>query len=156
MVALPSQLFYNTQIPACLWFLARDKSNGKFRNRKGEFLFIDAREIGTMISRKQKELTMEDTIRIGEIYHNWRSKNWEQQYKDVPGLCKSVLLEEIRNNNHILTPGRFIEFKEDEDDGVEFEEKMNKLTSELKVQMNKAKELDDKITKNLTSVGYKI
>jgi len=96
MVALPSQLFYNTQIPACLWFLARNKTNGKFRNRSNQILFIDAREIGRMISRKQKELTEEDIKKMGEIYHAWRSKDWEQKYKDVPGLCKSGSIEVIR------------------------------------------------------------
>jgi len=156
MVALPSQLFYNTQIPACLWFLARNKTNGKFRNRSHQILFIDAREIGRMISRKQKELTEEDIARIGDIYHSWRSKEWEQKYKDVPGLCKSVGIDEIRKNSYILTPGRYIEFKEQEDDGVEFEEKMNKLTLELSDQMTKAKELDGEIKMNLRSIGYEI
>jgi type I restriction enzyme M protein len=154
MVALPPQLFYNTQIPACLWFLARNKTNGKFRNRSNQVLFIDAREIGTMISRRQKELTDEDIKKIGEIYHSWRSKEWEEKYKDEPGLCKSVSIEEIRKNNHILTPGRYIEFREEDDDGVAFEEKMKRLTSELKEQMDKAGEIDDQIRKNLSSIGY--
>jgi type I restriction enzyme M protein len=156
MVSLPSQLFYNTQIPACLWFLARNKTNGKFRNRSGHFLFIDAREKGSMISRRQKELTDIDISSIGEIYHNWRSKDWEEKYKDVPGLCKSVSLEEMRKNNHILTPGRYIDFKEEDDDGEVFEEKMKKLTSELKEHLDKAKELDEQIAKNLSSIGYNL
>ncbi len=156
MVALPSQLFYNTQIPACLWFLARDKSNGKFRNRSGHVLFIDAREHGSMISRRQKELTDEDIEIIGEVYHSWRSKDWETKYHDVPGLCKSVPLDEIRKNNHILTPGRYIEFREEEDDDVAFEEKMKELTSELKELMIKARENDEQILRHLSSVGYKI
>jgi type I restriction enzyme M protein len=156
MVSLPPQLFYNTQIPACLWFLARNKNNGKFRNRTNQFLLIDAREIGSMISRKQKEFTNDDIFKIGEIYHSWRSKNWEQTYKDVPGLCKSVKIEEIRKNNYILTPGRYIEFKEEEEDGVKFEEKMKELTSELKEQMIMSKELDEQITKNLSSIGYNL
>ena len=156
MVALPSQLFYNTQIPACLWFLARNKTNGKFRNRSNQVLFIDAREIGRMISRKQKELSEEDIERIGEIYHSWRSKEWEQKYKDIPGLCKSVAIEEIGKNNHVLNPGRYIELKEEEDDGEDFEEKMKNLTSALKEQMDKAKKIDDQITKNLSSIGYKL
>lgn len=156
MVALPSQLFYNTQIPACLWFLARNKTNGKFRNRANQVLFIDARELGTMISRRQKELTDADIARISEIYHSWRSKNLEHNYKDVPGLCKSVSIDEMRKNNHILTPGRYIEFKEEEDDGITFEVKMEKLTSELKEQMSKAKELDEEITKNLSKIGYNL
>jgi len=154
MVALPTQLFYNTPIPACLWFLARNKTNGKFRNRSNQVLFIDAREIGTMISRRQKELTEDDISKIGEIYHSWRSKEWEEKYKDVSGLCKSASIEEIRNNNYILTPGRYIEFREEEDDGVEFEGKMKKLTSELKEQISKAKEIDELINKNLSSIGY--
>ena len=154
MIALPSQLFYNTQIPACLWFLARNKTNGKFRNRSNQVLFIDAREIGRMISRRQKELMEEDITRIGEIYHSWRSKDWEQHYKDIPGLCKSVAIEEIRKNNFILTPGRYIEFEEEEDDEVEFAEKMKLLTSELKEQMTKANDLDRQIRKNLSSIGH--
>lgn len=156
MVSLPTQLFYNTQIPACLWFLSRNKTNGRFRNRSNQVLFIDAREIGTMISRRQKELNEDDIARIGELYHSWRSKEWEQKYKDVPGLCKSVSIEDIRKNNHILTPGRYIDFKEEEDDGELFEEKMRKLTSDLKEQMGKAKELDDQIKKNLRTIGYEI
>lgn len=156
MVALPSQLFYNTQIPACLWFLARNKTNGKFRNRANQILFIDAREIGSMISRRQKELTDIDISKIGNIYHSWRSKDWEQKYKDVPGLCKSVSIDEIRKNNHILTPGRYIEFKEEEDDGEVYSEKMNKLTRELADQMNTAKELDEQIRKNLSSIGFEL
>ena len=156
MVALPSQLFYNTQIPACLWFLARNKTNGKFRNRSGFFLFIDAREKGTMINRRQKELNDEDISGIGEIYHFWRSKDWESSYKDIPGLCKSVSLEEVRKNNFVLTPGRYIDFKDEEDDGEEFEVKMKKLTSDLKEQMVKASELDTLIKENLKLLGYEI
>jgi len=156
MVSLPTQLFYNTQIPACLWFLARNKTNGKFRNRSGHFLFIDAREKGTMISRKQKELTDIDITSIGEIYHSWRSKDWESKYKDVPGLCKSVPLDEVRKNNFVLTPGRFIDFKEEKDDGVVFDDKMKNLTQELKGQMTKGNELDVEIAKNLRSIGYSL
>ena len=156
MVSLPTQLFYNTQIPACLWFLARNKTNGKFRNRSGHFLFIDAREKGTMISRKQKELTDIDITSIGEIYHSWRSKDWESKYKDVPGLCKSVPLDEVRKNNFVLTPGRFIGFKEEKDDGVVFDDKMKNLTQELKGQMTKGNELDVEIAKNLRSIGYSL
>ncbi|HCO18083.1 MAG TPA: N-6 DNA methylase [Tissierellales bacterium] len=156
MVALPTQLFYNTQIPACLWFLARNKVNGKFRNRTGQFLFIDARGKGTMISRRQKEFTDDDITFISEIYHSWRSKEWETKYKDEPGLCKSVSLEEVEKNNYTLTPGRYIEFIEEEDDGVQFEEKMKKLTSELTEQMDKSRELDDQISKNLSSIGFEL
>jgi type I restriction enzyme M protein len=156
MVSLPTQLFYNTQIPACLWFLARNKTNGKLRNRSGHFLFIDAREKGTMISRRQKELTDKDISSIGEIYHNWRSKEWESLYKDVPGLCKSVPLDEVRKNNYVLTPGRYIEYEEEEDDSIAFEEKMKKMTSDLKGQITKGTELDTLIKENLKTLGYEI
>lgn len=156
MVSLPAQLFYNTQIPACLWFLARNKTNGKFRNRSGEILFIDARELGTMISRRQKELTDDDIKKVGNIYHNWRNKEWKDKYKDIPGLCKAAKLDEVKKNNYILTPGRYIDFKEIEDDGIAFEEKMKKLTATLGEQMNKAKALDEEIKKNLKKIGYKL
>jgi type I restriction enzyme M protein len=154
MVALPSQLFYNTQIPACLWFLSRNKNNNKFRDRTNQILFIDAREIGTMISRRQKELNDVDIKKIADTYHHWRSKDWEKQYKDVPGFCKSASIEEVRKNNHILTPGRYIDFKEAEEDQQGFDEKMKLLTKTLSEQMNKANELDDEIRKNLKKIGY--
>jgi type I restriction enzyme M protein len=154
MVSLPTQLFYNTQIPACLWFLSRNKTNGKFRNRAGHFLFIDARNHGSMISRSQKELSDEDIATIGEIYHNWRSKDWEAKYQDIPGLCKSASLEEVRKNKFVLTPGRYIDFKEEEDDGEVFDDKMKKLTSELKEQMNMAVLMDSLIKENLKNIGY--
>ena len=156
MVALPSQLFYNTQIPACLWFLARNKTNGNFRNRSNQILFIDSREIGRMISRKQKELSEEDITRIGYIYHSWRSKDWEQKYKDIPGLCKSVAIEEIRKNNFVLTPGRYIEFIEEEADGIEFEAKMKNHLNDLKTQMDRSIILDQQIIDNLSAIGFNI
>lgn len=158
MVALPSQLFYNTQIPACLWFLARNKIETKqFRSRTNEVLFIDARELGTMISRRQRELADDDIAKVSEIYHSWRSKtNYETNYKDIAGLCKSANIQEIRKNNYILTPGRYIDFKEAEDDGQAFEEKMLQLTATLKEQMETAVTLDDEIRKNLAKIGHKL
>ena len=171
MVALPSQLFYNTQIPACLWFLARNKTgfsptggNGKggFRSRTNEILFIDARELGTMISRKQKELTETDIATISDTYHSWRSlsptlsKGEGVGYQDVPGFCKSATIEDVRKNNYILTPGRYIDFKEAEDDGVGFDDKMKQLTQTLKKQMEKAISLDNDIKNNLEKIGYKL
>ena len=157
MVSLPSQLFYNTQIPACLWFLARNKTETiKFRNRTNEVLFIDARELGTMVSRKQKELSDKDIAKISETYHKWRSKEFETEYKDVAGFCKSANIQEVRKNNYILTPGRYIDFKEVAEDGVAFDEKMQQLTATLKEQMQKAVSLDNEIKKNLEKIGYKL
>ena len=156
MVALPTQLFYNTQIPACLWFLARNKVNGKYRNRTGQFLFIDAREKGIMISRRQKEFSDDDITTIGEIYHSWKSKDWKSKYEDIPGLCQSVPLDLVRKNNFVLTPGRYIHIKEVEDEGDAFEVKMEKLTSELKQQLDKGSEIDTLIRENLKSIGYEI
>jgi len=157
MVSLPSQLFYNTQIPACLWFLARNKTETvKFRNRANEILFIDARELGVMISRKQKELSEIDIAKIADTYHKWRSKEQFADYKDIAGFCKSANIQDIRKNNYILTPGRYIDFKEVEQDGIEFNEKMQKLTSMLSEQMAKAKDLDNQIIQNLAKIGFRL
>jgi type I restriction enzyme M protein len=154
MVALPTQLFYNTQIPACLWFLVRDKSNGKSRNRLGHILFIDAREKGTMISRRQRELTDDEITSLTTIYHAWRGKNWERDYMDVPGLCKSVPIEVIRKNNYVLTPGRYIDFRTDDADNEAFDQRMKDLISDLKEQIIKANNLDTSIRANLDSIGF--
>lgn len=156
MVALPPQLFYNTQIPACLWFLARNKTNGKFRNRSNKILFIDARELGSMISRKQRELTDKDIAKISDTYHNWRGKEYQEKYKDVPGFCKSANIQEIRKNNYILTPGRYIDFAAAEEDEQAFDEKMQQLTATLKEQMQKAQTIDETIKANLKKIGYEL
>ncbi len=158
MVSLPSQLFYNTQIPACLWFLARNKEgNSKWRNRNHETLFIDARELGTMISRKQKEFNEKDIATIADTYHNWRSKaNFEKNYKDVAGFCKSATIQDIRKNNYILTPGRYIDFAAVAEDGIAFDEKMKTLSGTLSAQMQKANELDEAIKLNLQKIGFTI
>lgn len=157
MVSLPSQLFYNTQIPACLWFLARNKTEtSKFRNHTNEILFIDARELGTMISRKQKELSDADIARISETYQKWRSKEQFTEYKDVAGFCKSANIQDIRKNNYILTPGRYIDFKEVTEDGQAFEEKMQHLTAMLKDQMQKSITIDKTIKENLQKIGFNL
>lgn len=152
MVSLPSQLFYNTMIPVCLWFIARDKKNHKFRNRKGETLFIDARNMGEMVDRRHRKLTDEDIQKIASIYHAWRGEG--SKYADIKGFCKSVKLDEIREHEYILTPGRYVGVEESEEEGEPFEERMEKLTSELGDQFKKAEELEREIKENLKNIGY--
>lgn len=153
MVALPSQLFYNTGIPACLWFLSRDKSNSTFRNRQGEILFIDARKMGYMADRTHRELTDEDVEQISQIYHSWRGEGGK--YEDVRGFCKSVVLDEVKKHDYILTPGRYVGFAEEEDP-IEFEEKMHKMTAELAEQFKKSEDLEREIKTNLKGLGYEL
>jgi len=155
MVALPSQLFYNTMIPACLWFVSRDKSNGKFRNRKKEILFIDARNMGQMVDRRHKELTKEEVKKIADTYHAWRGEN-KQKYEDVPGFCKSAKFEEVEKHNFILTPGRYVGVAEEEDDGIPFEEKMKKLVGELREQFKESERLEKEIKQNLNKIGWEV
>jgi type I restriction enzyme M protein len=154
MVALPSQLFYNTMIPVCIWFLARNKTNGKFRNRENEILFIDARKLGAMINRRNKELTDEDILKISATYHNWR--NVKGDYEDIAGFCKSATIDEVQANSYVLTPGRYVGTEEVEDDGIPFEEKMNVLTTKLSEQFAKSDELEIQIKENLKSIGFNI
>mgnify|MGYP000001374948 CR=1 FL=1 len=158
MVALPGQLFYSTQIPVCLWFLARDKKNGRFRDRRGHVLFIDARKMGTMIDRVQRTLTDADIAAIADTYHAWRGdkKNGAagKTYADIAGFCKSATLDEIRTQGHVLTPGRYVGAEEAIDDGVSFEEKMAKLTGELATLTAQGADLDKAIATNLAAIGF--
>ena len=182
IVALPGQLFYNTMIPVCLWFASRDRQNNKFRDRRGETLFIDARKVGIMIDRKHKTLTEEDIKRIADTYHTWRGEiasmetgqtllaaeqstieNYLKEsgereepegYKDIPGFCKTATIDEIRKNGYILTPGRYVGMEEIEDDGESFEEKMERLTTELAKLFKESRELEQEIRKNLEGIGY--
>jgi len=154
MVAMPGQLFYSTQIPVCLWFIARDKKNGRFRDRRGQTLFIDARKMGTMIDRVHRELTDEDMARIAGTYHAWRGGKSTGDYEDIPGFCKSATLDDIRHHNHTLTPGRYVGAAEVEDDGEPFEEKMARLTAELKKQMEESEKFDKLIWANLKDLGF--
>lgn len=131
MVALPSQLFYSTQIPACLWFLARSKKRNRFRDRRGETLFIDARKLGVLASRVHRELTDGEVARIAKTYHAWRGDPNAGEYADVPGFCKAAKLDEIREHGFVLTPGRYVGAEEAEVDGEPFEEKMQRLTEQL-------------------------
>ncbi|MGB4254842.1 MAG: class I SAM-dependent DNA methyltransferase [Rectinema sp.] len=169
MVALPGQLFYSAQIPVCLWFIARDKKNSRFRDRRGETLFIDARKLGTLIDRVHRELTYDDISKIADTYHAWRGDNvgadlrvspdaqantQVRAYEDIPGFCKSATTDDIRGHNYILTPGRYVGAAEVEDDGEPFEEKMAKLTAALREQTEQAKKLDQLIWANLEDIGY--
>ena len=154
MVALPGQLFYSTQIPACLWFLARDRRDGRFRDRCGEVLFIDARKLGRMVDRTHRELTDEDIARIADTYHAWRGEDGADVFADVPGFCKSVSLEEVRNHSHVLTPGRYVGAEVQEDDGEPFEENMKRLVAQLRDQQAEAVRLDAAIQANLAVLGF--
>jgi type I restriction enzyme M protein len=154
IVALPGQLFYNTMIPACLWFVSRDRRDHKFKDRRGKILFIDARKMGVMIDRRHKELTEEDLKKIVSTYHAWRGEGGK--YVDIAGFCKSAPLDEVKKRDYILTPGRYVGAEEEEEDTEAFEEKMKRLTSELSKQMKEGKKLDEEIKKNLVGVGFKV
>ena len=152
MVALPGQLFYSTQIPACLWFLARARGNNKFRDRRGEILFVDARALGRMVDRTHRELAGEDIARIATAYHAWRSGT--NGYEDMPGFCRSAPLDEVRKHGHVLTPGRYVGAPPREDDGEAFEEKMTRLVAQLREQRAESTRLDAAIADNLEALGF--
>ena len=159
MVALPGQLFYGTQIPACLWILAKDKSNGiamseTLRDRRGEVLFIDARKMGTLVlgSRKQKELSDDEIHRIAGTYHAWRGEVGMGGYEDIPGFCKSATIEEITAHNFILTPGRYVGAGATEDDDEPFGEKFDRLMETLREQFAKGRQLEAEIEARLGSM----
>ncbi len=154
MVALPGQLFYSTQIPVCLWFLARNKRDPRFRSRSGESLFIDARKLGTMADRVHRELRDEDLAKIAGTYHAWRADKGAAEYADVSGFSKTAKLEDIRKHGHVLTPGRYVGAEAAEDDGEAFEEKMKRLTEILREQQAEARKLDAAIAATLTELGY--
>jgi len=149
MVALPGQLFFNTQIPACLWFLVKKKTH-----RKGEVLFIDARKVATMISRVQSELRDEVIERIASVVAAWRGESNAGEYLDVAGFCRSVKLSEIAEHGHVLTPGRYVGAEEVEDDVEDFATKMQQLTEKLGEQMAKGTELDQVIRQKMGALGY--
>jgi type I restriction enzyme M protein len=154
MVALPGQLFYSTQIPVCLWFLARHKKNGRFRERRGEALFIDARKMGTLADRVHRELTDEDVAKIAGTYHAWRGDRGAAEYADVPGFCKATNIDEVRKHGYVLTPGRYVGAEAAEEDAEPFEEKMKRLTAELHEQAQEGVRLDAAIAANLKELGY--
>ena len=159
MVALPGQLFYSTQIPVCLWFIARDKRDDRFRDRRGEILFIDARKLGSMTDRVHRELTDEDIRRIADTYHAWRGDSIPDpqsaiaNYTDVPGFCKAATLDDVRANGYVLTPGRYVGAEEIEDDGEPFDEKMAGLAAQLAEQFAEGARLEAAIRENLRWLG---
>jgi type I restriction enzyme M protein len=157
MVALPGQLFYSTQIPVCLWFLAKSKaadSQRCFRDRRGHTLFIDARKLATLIDRVHRELLEADLEKISGTYHRWRGANGEGSYEDVPGFCKSATTADIAARGHVLTPGRYVGAEAVEDDGEPFEEKMPRLVAELEAQFAESAKLEQAIRANLRGLGY--
>lgn len=154
MVSLPGQLFYSTQIPVCLWFLARNKKNGRFRDRRGETLFIDARKMGTLTDRVHRELSDDDVARIAGTYHAWRGDKDAGPYVEIPGFCKAAMIEDVRKHSHLLTPGRYVGAEGVEDDGEPFEEKMKRLAFALREQTAESAKLDAAIAANLKELGY--
>jgi type I restriction enzyme M protein len=155
MIALPGQLFTNTQIPACIWFLTKDKSAMKDKaDRKGKTLFIDARNLGYMKDRVLRDFTKEDIKKIVDTYHKWQKK--PEEYKDEKGFCYSADLEGIRKNDYILTPGRYVSAADKEEDGEPFNEKMKRLTAQLSEQFKESARLEAEIKKNLLGIGYEV
>jgi len=149
IVNLPPKLFLNTQIPACLWFLSRNKANGKYRSRTDEILFIDARNMGYLINRRTRALSREDIEKIANTYHNWRNPNGN--YEDVKGFCKSATIDEVRQLDYVLTPGRYVGLPEEEDD-FDFKERFTKLKAEWEEQLKEEARLNALIAENLKKV----
>lgn len=157
MIALPSQLFYTTQIPACLWFVTKSKQANSargYRDRKEETLFIDARKLGVMTDRTHRELTDMEIEEIARIFHAWRGESKDGTYEDKPGFCRTVKIDEIRKYGYVLTPGRYVGAEVVEDEGVPFRENMIELTTRLYDQMCKGSKLDEVIRRNLEDLGY--
>lgn len=154
MIALPGQLFYSTPISACLWFLSRNKKNGRFRDRSGQTLFIDVRKLGHLVDRTHRELLDEEISRIVQTYHAWRGEKEAGEYQDIPGFCKSATTEEITVHSFILTPGRYVSAEEVNDGDEPFEEKMTRLVAKLNVQFSESAQLEKAIGESLRRVGY--
>ncbi|NKJ70509.1 SAM-dependent DNA methyltransferase [Vibrio chemaguriensis] len=164
MVALPGQLFTNTQIPACIWFLTKnkkartDKSGRKLRDRKGEVLFIDARNLGYMKDRVLRDFTQDDIQKVADLYHAWKTGAEVNgiAYEDQAGFCKSATLADIKKHDFVLTPGRYVGATKELDDGIPFGEKMATLTAKLSEQFAESAKLEAEIKKNLAGLGYEL
>lgn len=164
IISCPSKLFYNVSLPVSLWFLSKNKSGDRFRKRSGETLFIDARDTFEQISRKQVVFNPEHIEKIANTVRAWRGESTSAKatdgqgqklvYEDVSGFCKSATLEEIKKKGYVLTPGRYVGLADVEDDGISFEEKMQKLSSELRDAFAKGRELEKEIEKNLKELGF--
>ncbi|KAF5419113.1 MAG: hypothetical protein C5S49_00880 [Candidatus Methanogaster sp.] len=152
IVNLPTKLFLNTQIPASLWFLSRNKANGKFRNRTDEILFIDARNMGHLINRRTREFSPEDIQKVAETYHNWR--NPDGTYEDVKGFCNSASIKRVKELDYVLTPGRYVGLAV-EDDDFDFNERFSSLKTEFEEELKEEAELNRKILENLARVSLK-
>ena len=159
IVNLPTKLFLNTQIPACLWFLSRNKTNGIFRERKDEILFIDARNLGFLVNRRNRDLSENDIDKIAGTYHNWRNVPSPEgegpgvRYKDIQGFCKAASKEEVSKLNYVLTPGRYVGLPDEEND-FNFAERFATLKAELKKQIAEEDELNERILNNLQKITY--
>ncbi|HXV81086.1 MAG TPA: class I SAM-dependent DNA methyltransferase [Candidatus Binatia bacterium] len=156
MVALPGQLFYSTQIPACLWFLARNKGNHRFRDRRGEVLFIDARKLGHLVDRTRREFSDDDIEKIATTYHAWRGEPEASEYVNIPGFCKSATVEEIKGHNYVLTPGRYVGAAALDEDDVPFEERFAALKETLAEQFAMTEELSATIQAKLEEIGINV
>lgn len=155
IVTLPSQMFYNTQIPACLWFVTKSKAKKNERNHQGEILFIDAINEGFMADRTTKEFSEEDIKKVADAYHAWKGTN-DKEYANVAGFCSSVSLESVKEQDYILTPGRYVGLEEEVEDSEPFEEKMERLTTLLSEQFIQSHQLEEDIRKALGGIGYEI
>ncbi|HDZ9472205.1 TPA: N-6 DNA methylase [Vibrio cholerae] len=159
MVALPGQLFTNTQIPACIWFLTKNKKGGSSatqkgkRDRRGETLFIDARNLGFMKDRVLRDFTSDDIAKIANVFHAWQAGIG---YKDEKGFCFSAKLEDLQKHDYVLTPGRYVGAADAEEDSEPFADKMQRLTAQLKAQFEESDRLEKAIKENLAGIGYEL